>query len=433
MRKFLAVAALVALCAGRTFGQEQALPAAPTGEIRVARIRLVTPHYEYVCDDSGGTLESGREAGLSPSALLTWTGLRPGNTMTQNDFEREVLRTERRLSDSGLFYSVSVRVAPPIRKPSERTVVITVSDGFSHRFSGGNAYVMYGRKALGGNRAAAFAYAGWNLLGFEYVHENLGNRGYTLEASVFSRDYLPSRCGVDDTEPRNDLSVRAGKFLSPDVTIAFGPGLVAVATTYDSEWSFLPFCEAVLRADRLGFAPAWAKWTLDSRAAWFPLDGAWKTRSTGTFTAVLAGDSRKAEGNKRSLELFLSASAGWMSEDAPSAIAFRLYDEEALSVRSGYANEELTLQSYALASTELRLDLGTFGFWSGFSVVPQVFLFGDAAVPSLGPAWDGTIFEAFGAGVRLKVPAPVFTDFCFSWGTNHEGNWRGSFFVRAGN
>ena len=352
--------------------------------------------------------------------------------MSAKAFDREVHRTERRLSDSGLFYSVSVRVTPPLRKPSERTVVITVSDGFPHRFSGGNAYAMYGRKALGGNRASAFAYAGWNLLGFEYAHENLGNRGYTIEAAFFSRDYLPSRYGVDDAEPRNDLYVRAGKFLSPDVSVAAGPALVAVADAHDREWSFIPSCEAVLRVDRLGLTPVEARWTLDSRAAWFPLDGAWKLRSSGTFTSVMAGGAGAGKPEGPRAEFFLSGSAGWMPEDAPGAIAFRLYDAEDVSVRSGYADAELTLTSYAFLSSELRFDLGTFGFRPGLAVVPQLFLFGDAAVPAPGPAWDGTVLEALGAGARMKFPAPVCTDFTFSWGTNREGNWRFSLYARAG-
>src|SRR5690554_7087961 len=269
MCKTVLLAGLVVLCAGLMQAEE-----AESGDIIVAKIRLVTPHYEYewTADAEAAALadaEAAARTGLQPSAVLSWTALQPGREMTQAEFEREVLRTERRLVDTGLFYSVSVHVVPPRRKPLERTVVITMSDGFSYRYSGGNAFIMFGRKALGGNRASVYVYAGWNLFGVEAVHENLGNRGYLLEAAAFSHDFLPSLCDVDGAEPRNELALRAGKFLSPDVSLALGPGLVTVADAYDRGCSFHPFGEAVLRVSRFGFLALESQWTFDSRAAWF--------------------------------------------------------------------------------------------------------------------------------------------------------------------
>jgi len=171
MCKTVLLAGLVVLCAGLMQAEE-----AESGDIIVAKIRLVTPHYEYewTADAEAAAVA---DAGVQPSAVFSWTALQPGREMTLAEFEREVLRTERRLVDTGLFYSVSVHVVPPRRKPLERTVVITVSDGFPYRYSGGNAFIMFGRKALGGNRASVYVYAGWNLFGVEAVHENLGNRG----------------------------------------------------------------------------------------------------------------------------------------------------------------------------------------------------------------------------------------------------------------
>lgn len=215
MCKTVLLAGLVVLCAGLMQAEE-----AESGDIIVAKIRLVTPHYEYewTADAEAAALADAEaaavaDAGVQPSAVFSWTALQPGREMTLAEFEREVLRTERRLVDTGLFYSVSVHVVPPRRKPLERTVVITVSDGFPYRYSGGNAFIMFGRKALGGNRASVYVYAGWNLFGVEAVHENLGNRGYLLEATALSHDFLPSLCDVDGAEPRNELALLAGKFL----------------------------------------------------------------------------------------------------------------------------------------------------------------------------------------------------------------------------
>ena len=461
-RKALLVAAVVAFGAGLVpvFAQTEA------GDIVVTKIRLVTPHYEYMWTEDGGILESAAavadagvtdstvteaaavedagvtdstvteaaavaDAGVQPSAVLSWTALYPGRKMTLAEFEREVLRTERRLVDTGLFYSVSVHIVPPRRKPLERTVVITVSDGFPYRYSGGNAFVMFGRNALGGNRASVYVYAGWNLFGVEAVHENLGNRGYLLEATAFSHDFLPSLCDVDGAEPRNELAFFAGKFLSPDVSLAMGPGLVTVADTYNRGYSFHPFGEAVLRVSRLGFLAVESEWTFESRAAWFPLDSAWKLGSSGTFSAVIAEDIFGKANRGQRVELYFSGAGGRVTDGAPEALSFSLHDSGEQTVRSGYPEDELTLVSYVFASAEVRFDFGTLVFLSGFSVIPQIFLFTDAALPSPGPEWDGTVLDAYGAGLRLKFPSPVFTDGACSWGINHDGAWRIVFFVQT--
>lgn len=441
MCKTVLLAGLVVLCAGLMQAEE-----AESGDIVVAKIRLVTPHYEYewtadaeaaaladagVTDSPVAEAAAVADAGVRPSAVFSWTALQPGREMTLAEFECEVLRTERRLVDTGLFYSVSVHVVPPRRKPLERTVVITVSDGFPYRYSGGNAFIMFGRKALGGNRASVHVYAGWNLFGVEAVHENLWNRGYLLEATALSHDFLPSLCDVDGAEPRNELALLAGKFLSPDVSVALGPGLVTVADTYDRGYSFHPFGEAVLRVSRFGFLALESQWTFDSRAAWFPLDEVWKFGSSGSFSVVIAEDVFGKTIREQRVELYLSGAGGWMADDAPEALAFRLHDSGEQSVRSGYPEDELTLVSYVFASAEVRLDFGSLVFLSGFSVIPQLFVFTDAALPSPGPDWDGTVLDAYGAGLRLKFPSPVFTDVACSWGINHDGAWRVVFFVQT--
>ena len=377
------------------------------------------------------TAASAVVAGLRPSTVLSWTAFYPGRRMTLANFEREVRRTEKRLVDSGLFYSVSVHVVPPRRKPLERTVVITVSDGFYNRFSGGNAFAMYGRKALGGTRAEVSVYAGWNLFGVEAAHENLGNRGFILETAAFSHDFLPSVCDADGAEPRNEFVLRAGKFFSPDVSLTAGPGLVTSADSYDGKHSFYPFGEAVLRINRFAFVPVEAEWALDSRAAFFPLDGIWKMDSGGSVSTIAADNVFGRDRQDQCIELYLAGSGGWLPEDAPEVLAFHLYDTESRTVRSGYTEDELTLESYVFASAEIRLDFGSLVLLSGFSAIPQVFLFTDAAIPSPGPEWNGNVLDAYGGGLRLKFSNPVFATAALSWGINREGEWRCTFFVTA--
>ena len=100
----------------------------------------------------------------------------------------------------------------------ERTIIISVTEGFLQRFSGGNAYGMYGLEGLGGKRSSVYAYAGWNLWGLSYAHENLFNKGIITAASFASYDLLPSLF-FENTIHKMQGALHLGKYLTPDIGI----------------------------------------------------------------------------------------------------------------------------------------------------------------------------------------------------------------------
>jgi hypothetical protein len=412
-------------------------PLCAENEITVSKVKIIIQKSEYLWSLTGDVeLVSDCDSYISPYTVISYSSMYPGKTMSNSAFENEIARTQLRLEESGLFYSVMVQVVPPRKKPELRTVVITLTEGFFHRFSGGNAYGMYGRQALGGERAGITGFAGWNLFGIEYHHKNLFNRNYIFNGEVYSYDLLPSLFNKDDFSSTTELSLFTGKYITPDTTIGFLSGIWAEHKSTESFSDTFMYVGPCIKISRLEFIPFDFYWNMKSSYSWFFNQSSYKVQTNWAAHKDFAQSYFSTKDQK--LELAVLASAGYQNNTDEDSLVFDLYTVCDISindvcVRSGYERSDLLALRYALFSSELRFDILSIKIPPAFTCIPQVFIFADFAL--LTPTIDSSLVRsanAFGGGLRLQFANPIFAYFTFCGGFNNEGNGRFVFSATKG-
>ena len=405
----------------------------PLDSITISKIKILVQDSEYIWNkDSSIELVNGIESYISPHTVISYTSLKPGNLYSLKQLDEETARTQIRLNNSGLFYTAFVQIVPPRKNPQERTIVITVKEGFYHRFSGGNAYGMYGREGLGGSRSGIYVYAGWNRLGVSYAHENLFNRGIILASSFTSLDFFPSMFLDDEYIHKMQGAMHLGKYLTPDIgltifsRILFTPAMSSFSDTY---FSIGP----VIRIHRNEFKPFGFSWNMETSSLWYMNQTSYQIVTKWAVCKNFVEEYFKQKNLGQKLTLALLLSAGTENSTAPESLAFNLYSTVDRSVRSGYSEEEVSGISYALFSTELRFNVFSLRIPPAFTCVPQIFLYTDIAfIEQKGSDGLYAYRDAFGGGIRLLLDNPIFAYFTFAYGLNHEGSSRFVFAVTGG-
>jgi len=401
--------------------------------VSVSKIRIIIEDAEYSWEKGGSIIPAGEETSyISPHTVISYTSLKPGNLYSLKQLDEETARTQIRLTNSGLFYTASVQIVPPRKNPQERTIVITVKEGFYQRFSGGNAYGMYGREGLGGSRSGIYAYAGWNRLGVSYAHENLFNRGIILASSFTSLDFFPSMLPDDEYIHKMQAAMHVGKYITPDIGVTLFSRILftpLMSSFSEARFSLGP----VIRLYRYEFWPFSFSWNMETSALWYMNQNSYTAQTSWSFHKNFAEQYFIDKGRDQKLTLALLLSAGFENSTAPESLAFNLYSTVDRSVRSGYSEEEVSGISYALFSTELRFNVFSLRIPPAFTCVPQIFLYTDIAfIEQKGSDGLYSYRDAFGGGIRLLLDNPIFAYFTFAYGLNHEGSSRFVFAVTGG-
>ena len=401
--------------------------------VSVSKIRIIIEDAEYSWEKGGSIIPAGEETSyISPHTVISYTSLKPGNLYSLKQLDEETARTQIRLTNSGLFYTASVQIVPPRKNPQERTIVITVKEGFYQRFSGGNAYGMYGREGLGGSRSGIYAYAGWNRLGVSYAHENLFNRGIILASSFTSLDFFPSMLPDDEYIHKMQAAMHVGKYITPGIGVTLFSRILftpLMSSFSEARFSLGP----VIRLYRYEFWPFSFSWNMETSALWYMNQNSYTAQTSWSFHKNFAEQYFIDKGRDQKLTLAFLLSAGFENSTAPESLAFNLYSTVDRSVRSGYSEEEVSGISYALFSTELRFNVFSLRIPPAFTCVPQIFLYTDIAfIEQKGSDGLYSFRDAFGGGIRLLLDNPIFAYFTFAYGLNHEGSSRFVFAVTGG-
>jgi hypothetical protein len=355
---------------------------------------------------------------LNPGTIISFLSIHPGLRASEEKLHRRCIESEIRLNKSGYVYSSSIMTVTPVRNPEERTVIVSVTPGFFLRFGGGKAWGMFGKAALGGDRATVLAYGGYNKNGFEYMHSRVGGIPLALGGRFFY--YGPG--GYDgkydgNGENRFEAAALTGWYVDPDLMVGLDAGVNGFGPGSAGLFSLQPFV-------------AWRKYLRPGtesdcggvvRAFWYPEPETYKTEAS-LYTH--AGFSDKTV-------VALTGSGGYSASALPQT-AFDLFYTEDRNVRSGYPIEELTASRYVLASAELRYDFLAFKVPPAFDCTVQGFAFFDAAKLEVLPGAGGGFVDAAGGGLRLLFDNPVFAYFTFSYGINHDGDGRFLFCGTAG-
>jgi hypothetical protein len=421
------------LCAGALYGEEPEAPAheAQTETVKLVKLRIIISGDLYEWTTEGMAKPEETIFVLKEQTVISFTGLRPGKDYTQAGLEGEIARTRYRLEESGYFYDVNVSAVPPRRNPGERTVIIEVTEGFLMRFGGGNAYAMFGRVGLGGERQEVRAYGGWNRNGLAYVHHRLGGLPLLLGGSLFYYGLgggAANDAGLpelsEDTRPLAG-TITTGVYGGPDFQGGLGMDAVFPLEEGSPEWIFSA-------GPYLSYNPI------------FPAaDGGWPITMNVNLKGFLYPQYQSGKALAAAalhiplplnLEWSLLGSGGDAPEGLPSFGLFNLYEGLTLNgyegggIRSGEDRETLMTRAYALGSTELRYTALDRTLARILRVKLILFAFAEGARLFDKEAWA----DAFGAGLRLHFDNPIFAWFSFSYGWTHQGRGRFIFSGAAG-
>lgn len=358
------------------------------------------------------------EGASSPSYLSTFFRYKPGDIIPIKSLDREIKRSQLRLEDSRLFYSVKVANVPPRRFPDRRTVVIEVQDGFRFRFGGGDLYGQFGQVNVKGSGSSYLLTAGVNRFGIKYEDMTLPNKMFYGSSLEYNNSYYKD--GVDNLKQDAKASLHLGRFLYPDFKLSLGSSFYYFkerhsghknATSIYSSINYQIFNE--LRDSILN------KTYIDSK---FEL-GIKESPNIIIFESIL-----------RNKLIFLNSTVlasqlayGWMSDSSRIFTDFNLYDyDPRKSIRAGYKEADLTSREYLLNNLELRFLAPTLNFPPIFKIQLSAFIYSDIALI------DSAIKDAYGVGARIFFDNPIFTGMTFSYGINRYRSGRFIFNMTMG-
>lgn len=401
--------------------------------VSVTKVKIIIQEKEYLWNTDGVMEQiSDESSNISPYTVASFSSLIPGKDYSLKKLEEEVMRTQMRLVQCGLFYSAVVQIIPPRKNPHERTIIITVTEGFLHRFSGGNAYAMYGREGLGGSRSGMYAYAGWNLLGLSYAHENLFHNGTIAAFSFASYDLFPSLLPDNNASHKMQGTMHLGKYITPDIGVTLFSRILFTPLMSSFNETFFSL-GPVVRVHRNELTPFDFSWNMETSALYYLNQRSYQTASKWTVRKNFAREYFAEKGLGQKLTLAVSLSGGYENRNAPEALAFNLYNTDDRSIRSGYSKDELLGISFVLFSSEFRYDILSFKIPPAFSCIPQIFVFTDIACITTRNESDLCSFaDAYGGGIRFLLDNPIFAYFTFTYGINHEGEGRLMFSTTGG-
>lgn len=417
--KLLVAAAVLAAASLPAFAGEN--------DITVRKIRLVVDDrvvYEWTNANSVPPKDPGDPGVTWPVTVASFLDFRPGDRMTPAQLERKAAVSQGSLIASGFFYSVQVLVVPPQSFPEYRTVVIRVTEGFLYRFGGGNAYGMFGKQNLNGLRRSFKLYAGANIAGGEYRDGLLFGGRFTGRVALYYKNSIGhgSSCGFyHDPEAAASLEYRFDPVWSLTLESKVRYYFFEDAS-YPDRGDFIPSLSLTAGyAESDSPLSSGAKFILKSQL-YVPLEGG--QIQSKTFAAVSANLSIL-----KRLTANLELGGGWETPGVYAPDRFDLASTEDHSIRSGWPVAELTGDSYAFSSFELRFGIVAFKLPPFFNTSIDGFLYTDQGfvAPSGGTLFGTELKDAYGAGLRLSFNNPVFVYFTFAYGVNRDGDGRFTF------
>lgn len=406
-----------------------------TIKVKAVKIEIDEAFYSWEDINSIPIKDQGEDGATAPSTVLSFTKFYPGIKMTDDEFKREIFRTERRLEKSNFFYSCSVMDTQVKENSEEKNIIISVTDGYRSRFGGGNAYGFFGTDNLNGRRKSFRIFAGYNYAGGEFNDYLFMGSNMTAGISAY---YIKSDRKLNELIKYNsgEATVSAGFRMSPDTSLTASYRIKYMHTEY------INHNKNVIENEN------------DSITHFTSLTFGNETffkNPAGIFSVGMnikpeyVKPQKNLSGKKYSGELFLKQSFGGVSISmqfsggiSQGNIAFsdkyNIFCTPDKSVRSGYHPEELIGRNFAMSNTEIRINTVSFLIASVLDFRNEIFLFCDLAYmkKERSELFESDIYDAYGAGTRFLFDTPVFAYFTLTYGVNRNKNGRFIFFGTAG-
>jgi len=386
---------------------------------------MIIENETYLWEMNDANLPSKNLSGFtSPTTLSSFLCIKPGSTVDLDWLQQETQNAERRLMASGYFYKASVTILTPRKFPDRRTILVQVTEGFLMRFGGGSAYALIGQDNINGERKHWLGVLGLNFLGGEYLDEQVLNSAWKWGISGYYTQTSKDHFLVNSSA--KEATLITGYAFSPDLHL-------------DCDWRLnrIESDQTAPRTDILIKPRLFAQWLHGTSAApgYITEQLQWGWLIPKSDPHIQYGLSKTAFLYSFDPQLVLAGQVciGYADSHLPSFYQFDLYNTQAMMIRSGYSQAELLVDRFILANLEYR-----FPIWD--TLIPPIikvyvngFLFVDAGIGSIYPnTLDQPIKDAFGAGMHIKFDNPVFVDFSFAYGVNHNQKSRIIFLATAG-
>ena len=371
-------------------------------QVELAWIRILAGEAEPAVWRAGEEWPArAADAPFAPSAVLSYSALRPGDTLAETELVAKALSWERSLEASGRFSKAAVFVIELPDYPQKRGVIVEASPLDAPLFGGGSAYASMDLPLFGGRRTSLAMIAGANKDAVEYRDDAFRDLPLVLDSRL---------------EYDNDL-IDKDSFVGNRMTGSFGLGP-----------RLGPLCSLVLSAR--GCVPFDS---VQDSSAFIAIDADLEYERPSLFDL---------KGFDLSLSTTLSA--------YPGSSALRLEAQSSLTVPLGETNLECEagagLSSGALDSTEFfdlhggplfllgpegydkeasevelaRLDYGApilhapIASWLEMSLGP--FAFAELARSNT----DSGLLAGAGGGLRLKLGSPVNLTMDFGYAIDQD-------------
>jgi hypothetical protein len=426
-RTRIALAMAMALLAGIAGAQSDENEDGYAGPVRIARIKIGIDGYSYLWaeGDSGPTASPDNPAGMAvprtrPSTIMALIGIKPGDSFSQKGLDELVARRQKELSATNVFFTNRITVLPVRGDPALRSLRIDLRVGFPWRPSGGAAFASLGNANADGNLLTWTAALGYNYDAFAI------GRGSSYAGPLWWS---------------------AG--------LSYSNNLLGGARAEHSLGSCLALGSAWLPLSPYLTAEGWSTWSLDSPT---PFSYGFKATPGFSWSKTIGEGSRSLTLGAKGRCPVIFANPDfipvWQPELrlqarpslGPATIALQggldlTSARSAVSplvapVRGGFADPERpTMDRYALADAELRLNQGIIHFPCFITTVDLMpyGYFDVAAGSDLGSdRFFSDAIYAYGAGLRLRFGVPVMVCFDVSYGWSNEGLGLFSFSVSEG-
>jgi hypothetical protein len=372
----LVLASLPALCAAE-------------GKVELVWIRLLSGEAEPAVWRAGEAYpERKAESAIAPSALLSYSPLKPGDALSETELAAKAELWERSLAESGRFSKASVFVVESEGDPGKRGVIVEAEPLDSPLFGGGAAYASMALPLLGGRRASLAMAAGANTASLAYRDDAFRELPLVLEASASYDNDLIESGSFSGNRLSGDFGI--GPRLGPLCSLVAG---IRGCLPFDEVQGSSPYLalDARLEYSRpMLFGLPWLGLAFSSIATDYPLSGALRLAARSRLSAKLGASELSCDSG-------LGLSTG-------SLDLRERFDLE----RGGFA-----LKGPAGSSeTARRIGLGRFDWCAPLFSLPLATWL----TVSLGPFAFGEIAfvdddtqarAAAGTGLRLMLGAPI--------------------------
>ena len=372
------------------------------GTVKLAWIRILAGEAEPAVWRAGEAWPPREaDAPFAPSAVLSYSTLRPGDTLAETELAARALSWERALEASGRFSKAAVFVVELPDDPQKRGAIVEASPLDVPLFGGGSAYASMDLPLFGARRSSLSMIAGANKDAVEYRDDTFRDLPFVLDSRL---------------EYDNDL-IEKSSFVGNRVTGSFGlgPRLGPLCSLVLSARGCVPF-------DSVQGSSAFIAIDADleyERPSLFDLKGLDLSLST-TLSAYPGSSALRLEAQS-SLTVPLGETC--LACEAGVGISSGALDSTELFDLHGGPLFLLGPEGYDKEASEVelaRLDYGApilhapIASWLEMSLGP--FAFTELARSNT----DSSLLAGAGGGLRLKLGSPVNLTMDFGYAIDQD-------------